>query len=178
MNPLLKVLPTDRLPHVYQILATAVGGAAVFVLCWYLSMQGLLDLAATAMSYFVVAFIRSSSTSLAKRAPSEFKKTASMVDTARAEFDEWMTNRKLLSRLILAVVVTVMFLVGRAIAATVMTLIASPWLALAIGLAVTALVISPVLFKAMADSFKGKEKSQQPGENQQTEQPGVPGHLT
>lgn len=160
MNPLLKVLPTDRLPHGYQIVATAVGGAAVFTLCWYLSMQGLLDLAATAMSYFVVTFIRSSAVSLSKKAPAEFKQTASALDTARAEFAEWMTNRKLLSRLILAVLATVLFLAGRAIAATVMTMIASPWLALAIGLAVTAVVISPVLFKSLADSFKGKEVAQ------------------
>lgn len=159
MNPLLKVLPTDRLPHTFQIIATIFAGASIFTLCWYLSMKGLLDLAATGLCFFILQFLRSSGVSLARRAPSEFTQTATMIDTARAEFAEWMSNRKLLSRIILAFLATVIFLVGRVISATVLTWIASPWLALALGLAVTAVVVSPVLFKALADSFKSGKTS-------------------
>lgn len=177
MNPLLKVLPTDRLPHTFQIVATIFTGAAIFTLCWYLSMKGLLDLAATGLVFFLVTFIRSSGASLAKRAPSEFKQTASAIDTFRAEFATWMSNRKLLSRLILAFLATVVFLVGRFVSATVMTWIASPMLALALGLAVTAVVISPVLFKAVVDSFKSKTETQpQPGEGHTAEHPPAPSH--
>lgn len=154
MNPLLKVLPTDRLPHTFQIIATIFAGASIFTLCWYLSMKGLLDLAATGLCFFILQFLRSSGVPLARRAPAEFTQTATMLDTARAEFAEWMSNRKLLSRIILAFLATVIFLVGRMISAMVLTWIASPWLALALGLAVTAVVVSPVLFKALADSFR------------------------
>lgn len=155
MNPLLKVLPTDRLPHIWQVLATLLAVASVFTLCWWLSQQGLLDLAATAISFYVVSMMRMLGPSLAKRAPREFRRTAGLLDTARAEAAEWMANRKLLSLAIIAFLSTVAFLIGRFIASTVMTAIGSPWLALAGGFAVSAAVSSPVLLKSIMESFKG-----------------------
>lgn len=160
MNPLMKVLPTDRLPHGFQIGATVALGAGIFVLCWYLSKEGMLEIAATAMTYFVIQLGRMSGTSLAKRAPVEFKDTATMIDTARRDYATWMSNRKLLSHFILAALATGLFITCRFLASTVMTIIASPLLAIALGLGVTAFVISPVLFKGVVDSFKDRYETQ------------------
>jgi hypothetical protein len=126
----------------------------MFTLCWWLSKNGLLDLAATGISFFAVTFLRMVGPSLAKRAPREFERTAGLLDTARADFAQWMSHRKLLSLSIIALVSTIAFLIGRFIASTVMAAIASPWLALAVGLALAAAVASPVLVRSIAESFR------------------------
>lgn len=154
MNPLLKsALPTDRLPHVWQVLATLFAVASTFVLCWYLSQKGLLDLAATGVSFYAVTFLRQLGPSLTRKAPREFKRTAGLIDTLREDFTEWMSNRKLLSLALIALVATIAFLTFRYIASVIMVAIASPWLALAVGLALAAAVASPVLVKGLVGSM-------------------------
>lgn len=164
MNPIFKaILPTDRLPHVWQVLATLLAVAATFVLCWYLSQKGLLDLAATGVSFYIVTFLRQLAPSLARKAPKELKRTAGLIDTAREDFAMWMANRKLLSLALIALAVTVMFLVFRYIASVVMVAIASPWLALAVGLALAAAVASPVMVKGIVHAVtKGYEPASPP----------------
>jgi predicted lysophospholipase L1 biosynthesis ABC-type transport system permease subunit len=154
VNPLLRALPSDKLPHVWQVCSTLLAVASMFTLCWWLSKNGLLDLAATGISFFAVTFLRMVGPSLAKRAPREFERTAGLLDTARADFAQWMSHRKLLSLSIIALVSTIAFLIGRFIASTVMAAIASPWLALAVGLALAAAVASPVLVRSIAESFR------------------------
>lgn len=159
MNPLLRVLPTDRLSHGWQVLATLLAGASFFVLCWYLSKQGLLDLAATGLAFFVVSLVRQLGSVVTSRVPKEFVKSASMVAQLRADLSEWMANRKLLSHVLIALVATLVFLLIRSVAATLMGWIASPWLALAIGLAIAAAVASPVLVKSLGDSLRSPTDS-------------------
>lgn len=159
MNPLLRALPTDRLPHGWQLLATLLAVASAFTFCWYISQHGWVDIAASGVAFYAVTFLRMLGPNLAKRAPREFRRTASILDTARGEFAEWMGNRKLLSLAIIALVSTVVFLIGRFVASTLMIAISSPWLALAVGLALAAAVASPVLVKSLVESFKGSSRS-------------------
>lgn len=160
MNPLLKsVLPTDRLPHIWQVIATLLAVASTFVLCWYLSQKGLLDLAATGVSFYAITFLRQLAPSLSGKAPREFKKTAGLIDTARADFAEWMANRKMLSLAIIALIATIAFLTFRYIASILMVAIASPWLALAVGLALAAAVASPVMIKGIITSFTKRNET-------------------
>lgn len=156
MNPLLRSLPTDRLPHGWQVLATLLAVASAFTLCWWLTKLGLIDLAATAASFYALTLVRQIAPSLAARAPVELKATATLIDTARADLAAWMASRRLLSHAIIAAVVTVSYLALRAIASTTLHLIASPWLALAVGLAVAAAITSPVLVKNFADALTAR----------------------
>lgn len=160
MSPLMKVLPTDKLPHGFQIGATVALGGAIFVLCWYLSNAGMLEIAATGLTYFIIQLVRLSGTGLTKRVKGDFKDTAKIVETVRNDYVKWVSKRKLLSHTILAALATVLFIGCRFLASTVMTIIASPLLAIALGLGITAFVISPVLFKGMFDSFKERVGSQ------------------
>lgn len=165
MNPVLNVFRTvNNLPHIFQIAATVAIGGSLFFVSWWLSTQGWLEMGATALTFFVMQIIRMSGVSIAKRAPREFSQTASTIDTARREFGDWIANNKVLANCLLAVLFTGIFLAGRLAASSVMTLIASPLLAVALGLAVTAVVISPVLFRALMDNFKREETQPQPGE--------------
>lgn len=162
MNPLVKsILPTDRLPHIWQVLATLLAVASIFTLCWWLSQKGLLDLAATGASFYVVTFMRQLGPSLAKKAPREFEKTAGLIDTARRDMAEWMANRKLLSLAVIASVMTISFLVMRYIASVALQMIASPWLALAIGLALAAAVASPVMVKGIVGTLGRNGRSEE-----------------
>lgn len=155
MNPLLKAFaPMNALPHIYQILGVFVAGASVFLACYGLSAKGLLDVAATALAYFIVQLLALVGPSFARRAPKEFARSASMIDTFLIEFTEWRMNQKLLAKGLLALGATILFLAFRFVAATVLPLIASPWFAGAIGLAVTACVISPVLVRGVVQTFK------------------------
>lgn len=162
MDPLTRILPTDRLPHVWQVIATLLAVASLWTLCWWLSEQGMLDLAATGLAFYVVTLTKQIGGSLSSRAPKEFKATAGLVDTARADFAAWMANRKLLSHVLIALAVTILFLVGRFVASTVMAMIASPWLALAVGLAVAAAVASPVLVRGVIASMKSGTETKEP----------------
>ena len=159
MHPLLKALPTDRLPHVWQVLATLLAVASLFTLCWYLSQYGLLDLAATAVSFFTITFLRQLAPSLASRAPSELRQTASLLDTARTELAAYLRNRKTFTLALFSIVATVCFLIGRALASIVLVAIASPWLALSGGLLLGAVVASPVLAKSVIASFHSSRRA-------------------
>lgn len=153
---LTRILPTDRLPHGWQVAAVLLGVASIFTLCWYLSEKGLLDLAATGLSFFVVTLLRLLGPSLESKAPAEFKTSAALIDQLRADYARWVGSRKISSQMLIAFVLTISFLIGRFIAATVLTAIASPWLALALGLMLAAVVASPVLVRGVIQAMKAK----------------------
>lgn len=175
MNPLLKaVVPTDRLPHIWQVLATLLGVSSVVVLAWYLSQNGLLDLAATGIAFYTTTLLRQLGGGLSRRAPKEFAKTAGLLDTARVEFREWMSSRKLLTHVLIALVMTVAFLIGRFIASILLTVIASPWLALAAGLALAAAIASPQIVKGIGSALSNRSERSDPSETAADSLPPVP----
>lgn len=159
-----RILPTDRLPHGWQVAATLLGVASIFTLCWYLSEKGLLDLAATGLTFFVMTVVRLIGPSLQKRAPAEFKGSAALLDQLRLDYSTWVQSRKLASQVVIAFVVTVAYLVGRYLASLLLQAIASPWLALALGLMLAAAVASPVLVKGLMDTMRRTRKDSTTGE--------------
>ncbi|MDN5587299.1 MAG: hypothetical protein L0G69_12145 [Brevibacterium sp.] len=178
MNPVLNVFRTvNNLAHGWQVAATIFIGGSLFFVSWWLSVQGWLELGATALTFFVLQLIRMSGVSLAEKANKsapELKQTATNIDTARREFRDWIAANTVLANCILAVLFTAVFLGGRVAASAVMTLIASPLLAAALGLAVTAVVISPVLVRAMLDTFKREETQPHAGKGQTVADPQSP----
>lgn len=154
MNPLKAIMPS-ALPWGFQIAGTLIATASLTVLCWYLSQNGLLDLAATGLSFFIVTVTRQIAPSLSSRAhKTDFANSAQIIDALRHDFSAWMSRRRVLGHVLIAIAATLLFLVCRFVASTVLTMIASPLLALALGLAVTAAIASPVLIKALIDTVK------------------------
>ena len=155
MNPLLKPFSAlDRLPHTFQIIGVAVAGMSAFLLCYGLSANGLLEIAATALSYFVLQLLALMGPRFSKYASKDFPETANFIDTALSEFAEWRNNRRLAAKGLLALLATALFMLFRFLAVNTLPLIASWWFAGAIGLAVTACVISPVLVRGVIDTFR------------------------
>ena len=172
MNPLKAIMPSV-LPWGYQIVGTLIATASLTVLCWYLSQNGLLDIAATGLSFFIVTVTRQIAPSLSSRAhKTDFANSAQILEALRNDFSAWMSrcrrgdqtrcrgndfsawmsHRRVLGHVLIAIAATLLFLVCRLVASSVLTMIASPLLALALGLAVTAAIASPVLIKALIDT--------------------------
>ena len=154
-TPIARALPTDRLPHGWQVLATMLLAGSLFALGWALNQAGLLDVASTGLAFWAVTFARQMGVSLSRRAPKEFAGTARIIDQLRADFTAWIAGRTILSRALIAAVLTVAFLLLRAAISGILTVIASPWVALAVGLAAAAAVASPFLVRALMETIGG-----------------------
>lgn len=156
------VLPTDRLPHGWQVLSIILGTASMFVLCWYLSQQGLLDLAATGLAFFALTMVRLTGPSLSSRVPREFQRSAGIIDALREDYQQWVASRRLASQTILALLMTIAFMIGRYIASAVLYAIATPWLAVSVGLLVAAAIASPVLVRTVTNGIRDLGRSDSP----------------
>lgn len=154
-TPIARVLPTDRLPHGWQVAASVLLVGALFSLAWALSEAGLLDLAATGLAFWALAFARQMGLDLSRRAPKEFSGTAQIISQMRADWTAFLRHRTILSRAVIATAMTVGFLMLRAAITGLLTVIASPWIALAAGLALAAAVASPFLVRALMETIGG-----------------------
>ena len=154
-TPLARAMPTDRLPHGWQVLATVLLTGALFALGWALSEAGLLDLAATGLAFWALAFARQMGLDLGRRAPKEFSGTAQIITQMRADWTAFLRHRTILSRALIATAMTIGFLMLRAAITGLLTVIASPWIALAVGLAAAAAVASPFLVRALMETIAG-----------------------
>lgn len=103
MNPLLRVFGSvNSLPHGYQIAGVAVAGGAVFMAAYGLAVAGLLELAASALVFFLMNFVSLLGPNLSRRAPKEFAKSALMLDQLICDFGEWRRNQRVLAQALLA----------------------------------------------------------------------------
>ena len=143
---------TDKISHGWNVLGTLLLGGALFAAAWGLSQAGQLDMAATGLSFFVMTMLRFTGPSLMKRAP-EFAGTSALVNQARADLSSWLESRRLLSLCLISLALTLGFLVVRAAAAWALGIIASPWLALALGLGVAAIVAAPTIIKVISNNL-------------------------
>lgn len=145
---------TDRLPHGWQVLATLLAIGAVFSLGWSLSKAGALDLAATALSFFLLRLLgqlgwRPRSTG------GHFEGTFSVVSQLRSDYASWSASHGVLAQAVLALGWTILFLVLRLAVSWLLGVVTTFWTALAAGLAVAAFVASPVLAQSVAGLFRG-----------------------
>lgn len=138
--------------HIWHVLGTILLVGAVFSLAWALSAAGLLDIAATGLAFFTVTFMRQMGVGLSTHAPREFEGSANLLRQVQADFQRWLASRSVISHALLAVAYTVVFLLCRAALTAILTVIASPWVALAAGLALAAAVASPSLIRSLTEA--------------------------
>lgn len=158
MNPLAKVLFVSN-SHIGNIIGTAAVGGSVFLVCWHLSNKGLLDIAATGLSFFIVSLLRFIAPNLRSSVPIEFRDSAGMIDTLRADCQRWIANRRMWAYTLLAALLTIVFLVMRYVASLALGVIASPLIAFALGLLVVAFMSAPMLFKAAIDTVRQRRQN-------------------
>lgn len=148
---------TDRLPHGWQVAATifAIGGA--FSIAWGLSVAGQLDLAASGLSFFVMTLLPR--LGWAGRV-TEFRGTLDIVRQMREDWSAYMGRRGVLAHVVVALALTLVWLILRVVTVALLHVITTPWTALGAGLLLAAVVASPVLAGAVMAPLRGaKEES-------------------
>lgn len=138
--------------HAWHVGATCLLVGAIFSLAWALSQAGMLDLAATGVAFFVTTFARQMGIGLTTAAPREFEGSANLLRQLQADFSRWLSTRSLIAHALIALGYTVAFLLARAALSGILTVIASPWVALAAGLALAAAVASPSLIRSVIEA--------------------------
>ncbi|NJE65498.1 hypothetical protein EZE58_01090 [Brevibacterium sp. LS14] len=146
--------------HKWQVAAVILLGGALFALGWALSQSGLLEIAATGLAFFATSFARSM-WATSSWAPKEFAKSAGLISQLRADWNEWISTRGTLAKALMALAMTVVFMVIRAVVSGALQVIASPWIALAIGLAGAAVIASPSLIRGAITAFRERREGDQ-----------------
>lgn len=144
------------LPHHYQIIGVALLGAAVAMAAYGFSELGLIDMAATFMTCFLLTFGRLAFAFKPPTEGSDFAQTRTFVGNLVAEYKEFTRTRAVLGKAIIAVASALLFLGCRWLVITGFGFLANPWLAAAIGALVASAVASPVLWRAMKGSLTSK----------------------
>ncbi|SMX86169.1 hypothetical protein [Brevibacterium aurantiacum] len=147
--------------HAWHVGATCLLVGAIFSLAWALSRAGMLDLAATGLAFFVTALARQMGIGLSTAAPREFEGSANLLRQLQADFARWLSTRSVIAHALIALGYTIAFLLARAALSGIMTVIASPWVALAAGLALAAAVASPSLVRSLAEAAGGRSQREE-----------------
>lgn len=155
----LQVLVTqiNQLPHGYQILGTLLLGGGVTAAGYGLSQLGLLDLAATFITCFMLTFFRLVFDFTKRpKADADFAKTRAGISAFVEEFDSFMKSRAILGKAIIATGYAMIFLAARWVVILLIGLMANVWIAVAVGLVLASVIASPILWRAMSGSIVSK----------------------
>ena len=147
--------------HIWHVAGTILLVGALFSLAWALSRAGMLDLAATGSAFFIVTLMRQLGVGLATVAPREFEGSANLVRQLQSDFARWIATRSVVAHALIAMAYTAAFLLSRAALSAILTVIASPWVALAVGLALAAAVASPSLISSLIDVAGRRAESEE-----------------
>lgn len=142
----------DMLPHGWQVLAVLLLGGAVATGSYGLAQLGWLDVAATLLTAWVLAFGRLIFAGRKPREGAAFAGTRGMLATAMDDARTFLATRAVLAKALIAVGSALGFVAARAVVSWGLGALSNPWLAGAAGLIVASFVASPVLWKAMAGS--------------------------
>ena len=145
---------TDRLPHGWQVLATILAVGGLFSIAWGLSIAGQLDLAASGLSFFVMTLLPR--LGWAGRV-SEFSGTLEIIRQMRSDWDRYMGRRGVLAHVVVALGLTIVWLVLRVITTWVLHIVTTPWTALGAGLLLAAVVASPLLIQAVTAPIRAQK---------------------
>ncbi|MGP9624320.1 hypothetical protein ACT3S7_15305 [Corynebacterium sp. AOP34-AQ2-28] len=146
----------QHLPHGYQILGVALIGAAVAMAAYGLSEMGMLDVAATFATCFVLTFGRLAFSFKTPNEGSDFKETRTFINNLVAEYKEFTRTRAVLGKALIALMSALLFIALRWIMIAAMGFLANPWLAAALGALVASAIASPILWRAMGGSLTEK----------------------
>ena len=143
----------QHLPHGYQILGVALIGAAVAMAAYGLSEMGLLDVAATFATCFVLTFGRLAFSFKKPSEGSDFAQTGTFISNLAAEYKEFTRTRAVLGKALIALASALLFIALRWTMIVAMGFLANPWLAAALGALIASVIASPILWRALGGSL-------------------------
>ncbi|WP_353113250.1 hypothetical protein [Microbacterium sp.] len=132
----------------WSILVTLLLVAGVTVLAYQLSLSGLADLAASAITFFVFTLVKSMFSAGILRMPEaeagedDFAFTKSALRKISDEFKLAIAKSSLLRLVLISAAITALFLLARMAAGALIGLMTSMWIAIGFGLILGALIVA------------------------------------
>lgn len=148
------------LNHGWTVLGTLFIFFGLGMGAWAIASFGLLELAATGMSFFFVQLIsmmfKAGLIVLPEKNSSEFSQTSGFVKTAWREFQEFQGRSPIWRMALLAIGFTLAYLIFRWGLSVAFGIFANPWLAGSAVAILASLVVAPNLFASFAGKLKSK----------------------
>lgn len=143
----------------WRLIGVIAAFGALGAMGYYLNVVGRIDDAATILVITVVYTV----TFWAHRQPAKlearlgpFGRIGRAITESQADITRWVNEKTLLAGVLLAVIYGVLVVIGKHIIAAVLSTLYSPWLAVALGLAVGAAVVAPELWRGWGRRISGR----------------------
>lgn len=150
------------LPHGWQVLATYLLCGAIAMAAYGISEAGFAEAAATILTAFAFCFVRlvfkTGEARLARGVLGDFTETMETLSTFRKEAATAVERRPLAAKALIALGYGFAFFLTHAAVRWCFAFLENPWLAGAVGLAFSVVVISPVLFRQLFASFRADDE--------------------
>lgn len=134
-----------------------------------ISEAGFADAAATILTAFVFCFVRlvfnTGEARLARGVLSDFAETMQTLSTFKKEATAAVDRRPLTAKALIALGYGFAFFLTHAAVRWCFAFLENPWLAGAVGLAFSAVVTSPVLFRQLFESFQAEDDTEKEPKN-------------
>lgn len=149
MNPLKRI---ESLAHGWQVLASVLLSASLVAFGYGLTKAGLAELAASFLSFWTFfvgsRVIAKISTSQKAR---HFRESREIVGTLYREANQWLNDRQILALALIGVPVGLLFVGFKSLAVSLLLALGNVWLAIGVGLLLSAVVASPLLFRGVRE---------------------------
>ena len=143
----------------WRLVGVIAAFGALGAIGYYPNIVGRIDDAATILVITAVYTV----TFWARRQPAKlearlgpFGRIGRAITESQADITRWVNERTLLAGVLLAVIYGVLVVIGKHIIAAVLSTLYSPWLAVALGLAVGAAVVAPELWRGWGRRISGQ----------------------
>lgn len=152
----------DRGPdnHAWTVLGTLLACGAAGMLAWAVSNAGMLDLAATGLTFFFTQLLsmmfKVGLLVLPESKSSDFKETSGLLKTAWREFQEFQARSPIWRLAVLALGATIVFMVARLGLSLALGVFGNIWIAGAAAALLASLIVAPNLFSGFASRLKSK----------------------
>ncbi|PFG69097.1 hypothetical protein B0O41_3948 [Propionibacteriaceae bacterium ES.041] len=152
----------DRGPdnHAWTVLGTLLACGAVGMLAWAISNAGMLDLAATGLTFFfsqlVSMMFKVGLLVLPEKKSKDFSQTSGLLKTAWREFQEYQAKSPIWRLALMALGATVVFMVARLGLSLALGVFSNIWIAGAAAALLASLIVAPNLFAGMFSKLRSR----------------------
>lgn len=144
--------------HGWTVLGTLLACGAVGMAAWAISNAGMLDMAATGLSFFflqlVTMMMKAGLIVMPEKSSSNFSESRGIIKTLWREFQEFQANSPIWRMALLAVGFTLGYLLFRFGLSIALGVFSNVWIAGAASALIASLIVSPKLFSAMFSKMK------------------------
>ncbi|MBM6588920.1 hypothetical protein [Brevibacterium sp. RIT 803] len=144
--------------HAWTVLGTLLACGAVGMAAWAISNAGMLDMAATGLSFFFIQLItmmmKAGLLVVPEKHSTDFSESRGIIKTLWREFQEFQGNSPIWRMALLALGFTLAYLIFRFGLSVALGVFENIWIAGAASALIASFIVSPQLFKTMFSKMK------------------------